>query len=255
MTTFIYHEFVNTKKTMEDNQDTNVTVPPSRGAEGGLEYIDLKECILAENEGDAQEVRDLLKKKNVLLWNIMSSPGSGKTTFITDVIRRLGSKFRFGVIEADIESTVDAEKVHALGIPTIQLRTGGGCHLDASMTMEALAKMPLDDLDILIIENVGNLVCPAEFDVGANIATMLLSIPEGDDKCIKYPLMFTVTKAVFVTKMDVAPYFDFSIEALERNARRLNADLQIIPVSVKTGEGMEEAVRWLEQQFQPQIGV
>lgn len=222
-----------------------------------IEYINLKECILAENEGDAQEVRDLLKEKNVILWNIMSSPGSGKTTFITDVIKRLGSLagknggigLRFGVIEADIESTVDAEKIHALGIPTIQLSTGGGCHLDAAMTMEALRHMPLDDLDVLIIENVGNLVCPAEFDVGANFATMLLSVPEGDDKCIKYPLMFTVTKAVFVTKMDVLPYFDFNIEALEKNTRRLNADLAIIPISVKTGEGMDAAITWLEHQL------
>jgi len=214
-----------------------------------IEYINLKECILAENEGDAQEVRDLLKEKNVILWNIMSSPGSGKTTFITDIIKRLGDKYRFGVIEADIESTVDAEKIHALGVPTIQLSTGGGCHLDAAMTMEALSHMPLDDLDVLIIENVGNLVCPAEFDVGANFATMLLSVPEGDDKCIKYPLMFTVTQAVFVTKMDVAPYFDFNIEALQKNTRRLNASLDIIPVSVKTGEGMEQAAKWVEEKL------
>lgn len=223
-----------------------------------IEYINLKECILAENEGDAQEVRDLLKEKNVILWNIMSSPGSGKTTFIVDVIKRFGSLpneegknrgLSFGVIEADIESTVDAEKIHALGIPTIQLSTGGGCHLDAAMTMEALHHMPLDDLDVLIIENVGNLVCPAEFDVGANFATMLLSVPEGDDKCIKYPLMFTVTQAVFVTKMDVLPYFDFNIEALKHNTRRLNADLAIIPVSVKTGEGMDTAIAWIKQQL------
>lgn len=223
-----------------------------------IEYINLKECILAENEGDAQEVRDLLKEKNVILWNIMSSPGSGKTTFIVDVIKRFGSLpneegksrgLRFGVIEADIESTVDAEKIHALGIPTIQLSTGGGCHLDAAMTMEALHHMPLDDLDVLIIENVGNLVCPAEFDVGANFATMLLSVPEGDDKCIKYPLMFTVTQAVFVTKMDVLPYFDFNIETLKHNTRRLNADLAIIPVSVKTGEGMDTAINWLSKQL------
>ncbi len=214
-----------------------------------LEYIDLKECILAENEGDAQEVRDLLKEKKVFLWNIMSSPGSGKTTFIIDIIQRLGEQYRFGVIEADIESTVDAEKMQALGVPTVQLRTGGGCHLDAAMVMEALKKMPLDALDIIIVENVGNLVCPAEFDVGATLATMLLSIPEGDDKCIKYPLMFTVTKAVIVTKMDVAPYFDFNFEALEHNTRRLNDDLRIFPVCVKNGEGMEAVVNWLTDQF------
>lgn len=214
-----------------------------------IEFIDLKECILAENEGDAQEVRNLLKEKNVFLWNVMSSPGSGKTTFITEVIKRLGRDVKFGVIEADIESTVDAEKMHALGIPTVQLRTGGGCHLDAAMTMEALNKMPLDDLDVIIVENVGNLVCPAEFDIGASLATMLLSIPEGDDKCIKYPLMFTVTKAVIVTKMDVKDYFDFNLEALEKNTRRLNADLRIFPVSVKTGEGMDAAVTWLKEKF------
>lgn len=214
-----------------------------------IEFIDLKECILAENEGDAEEVRALLREKKVFLWNIMSSPGSGKTTFIVDIIKTLGSQYRFGVIEADIESTVDAEKMQALGVPTVQLRTGGGCHLDAAMTMEALNKMPLDDLDILIVENVGNLVCPAEFDIGATLATMLLSIPEGDDKCIKYPLMFTVTKAVIVTKMDVAPYFDFNFEALNKNTRRLNNDLKIFPVSVKTGEGMNEVYEWLIKEF------
>jgi len=214
-----------------------------------IEYIDLKECILAENEGDAEEVRELLRQKKVFLWNIMSSPGSGKTTFIIDVLQKLGSQYRFGVIEADIESTVDAEKMHALGVPTVQLRTGGGCHLDAAMVMEALNKMPLDDLDVIIVENVGNLVCPAEFDIGATLATMLLSIPEGDDKCIKYPLMFTVTKAVIVTKMDVAPYFDFNFEALEKNTRRLNNDLRIFPVSVKTGEGMENFTEWLKAQL------
>lgn len=214
-----------------------------------IEYIDLKECILAENEGDAEEVRELLRQKKVFLWNIMSSPGSGKTTFIIDVLQKLGSQYRFGVIEADIESTVDAEKMHALGVPTVQLRTGGGCHLDAAMVMEALNKMPLDNLDVIIVENVGNLVCPAEFDIGATLATMLLSIPEGDDKCIKYPLMFTVTKAVIVTKMDVAPYFDFNFEALEKNTRRLNNDLRIFPVSVKTGEGMENFTEWLKAQL------
>ncbi len=214
-----------------------------------IEYIDLKECILAENEGDAEEVRALLREKKVFLWNIMSSPGSGKTTFIVDIIKTLGEQYRFGVVEADIESTVDAEKMQALGVPTVQLRTGGGCHLDAAMTMEALNKMPLDDLDVIIVENVGNLVCPAEFDIGATLATMLLSIPEGDDKSIKYPLMFTVTKAVIVTKMDVAPYFDFNFENLERNTRRLNNDLRIFPVSVKNGDGMDAVVKWVTEEI------
>jgi len=214
-----------------------------------IEYIDLKECILAENEGDAEEVRALLREKKVFLWNIMSSPGSGKTTFIVDIIKTLGEQYRFGVVEADIESTVDAEKMQALGVPTVQLRTGGGCHLDAAMTMEALNKMPLDDLDVIIVENVGNLVCPAEFDIGATLATMLLSIPEGDDKSIKYPLMFTVTKAVIVTKMDVAPYFDFNFENLERNTRRLNNYLRIFPVSVKNGDGMDAVVKWVTEEI------
>ena len=225
-----------------------------------MEYIDLKTCILSENNNDAQLVRDLLREKNVFLWNIMSSPGSGKTTFITDIIKRLGSslspeegggrgRLRFAVIEADIESTVDAEKMQALGVPTVQLRTGGGCHLEAAMVMEALGRLPLDDIDVVIVENVGNLVCPAEFDIGANLATMLLSVPEGDDKSIKYPLMFTVTKAVIVTKMDVKPYFDFDLQRLEKNTRRLNADLKIFPVSVKTGDGMDEVTEWLKNQY------
>lgn len=212
-----------------------------------LKFIDLKQCILDDNGHVADEVRELARQKKFFLWNIMSSPGAGKTTFILDVIRRLKGDFRIGVIEGDIESTVDAQKMQALDVPTVQLRTGGDCHLDAAMIKKALENLPLDELDIVIIENIGNLVCPAEFDLGANLPSMLLSVPEGDDKALKYPLMFSVCKALIVTKIDCLPLFDFDMEALKINTRRLNDDLQIFPVSAKTGEGMDEFIAMLKQ--------
>jgi len=215
-----------------------------------IKYIDLKQCILEDNTAVADQVRALAREHGFFLLNIMSSPGAGKTTFILDLIRRLGATLRIGVIEGDIESTMDAEKMQALGVPTVQLRTGGDCHLDAPMIQKALQQLPTRELDLVIVENIGNLVCPAEFDLGANLAIMLLSIPEGDDKAVKYPLMFTVTQALIVTKMDVQPYFNFDMDALHRNARRLNPDLQIFPVSALRGEGMEEVCRYLLGQIQ-----
>jgi len=214
-----------------------------------IAYIDLKQCILEENDHTADEVRELARKKRFFLWNIMSSPGSGKTTFILDVIRRLQNEYRVGVIEGDIESTLDAQKMQALGVPTVQLRTGGDCHLDAAMIKKALEQLPLDELDVVIVENIGNLVCPAEFDLGATLPSMLLSVPEGDDKAVKYPLMFSVTRALIVTKVDALSLFDFDFEALDRNARRLNEGLRIFRVSAKTGEGMEEYCQWLKEQI------
>lgn len=214
-----------------------------------IEYIDLKQCILSDNDNVADEVRALAKEKHFFLWNIMSSPGAGKTTFILDVIRRMKDTFRIAVIEGDIESMVDSEKMHALGVPTVQLRTGGDCHLDAAMIKAALDKLPLDDLDLIIIENIGNLVCPSEFDLGATLPSMLLSVPEGDDKALKYPHMFTVVKALIVTKTDSLCLFDFDFEALDRNTRRLNNDLKIFKVSAKTGEGMDEYCNWLKEQI------
>lgn len=213
-----------------------------------IAYIDLKQCILEDNGNVADEVRQLSKEKGFFLWNIMSSPGAGKTTFILDVIRRMQSTYRIGVIEGDIESTYDAEKMQALGVPTVQLRTGGDCHLDAAMIKKALEQLPLDELDIVIIENIGNLVCPAEFDLGATLPSMLLSVPEGDDKAVKYPLMFSVCKALIVTKTDALPIFNFDFEALDRNTRRLNEELRIFRVSAKTGDGMEEFCNWISQQ-------
>jgi len=214
-----------------------------------LTYIDLKQCILEDNDNIADQVRALSVEKRFFFWNIMSSPGAGKTTFIIDVMARLKDKYRFAVIEGDVESTVDSEKMQALGIPTVQLRTGGGCHLDASMVMKALEALPLDELDVVIVENIGNLVCPAEFDLGADLPSMLLSVPEGDDKALKYPLMFSVVKALMVTKVDTISMFDFDFKALERNTGRLNKDLQIFPLSARSGQGMDEFCNWLTQQI------
>lgn len=211
-----------------------------------IRFIDLKECILSDNNDLAEEIRAGLKKSKTFLMNIMSSPGAGKTTFILDMIRRLKSDIRMAVIEGDIESRVDAEKIQAEGIPVVQLRTGGDCHLDAAMIKEALSCLDMEKLDLIIIENIGNLVCPAEFDLGANLQSMILSIPEGDDKVIKYPLMFSVCAALVVSKIDTKPYFDFDAEHLRANARRLNPSLEIFEVSAKTGQGMEQWCGWLE---------
>jgi len=215
-----------------------------------LTYIDLKQCILDDNAGVADEVRRLTEQKHILLWNVMSSPGAGKTTFLIEVIRCMKDTLRFGVVEGDIESTVDAEKMQALGVPTVQLRTGGDCHLDASMVMKALQSLPLDELDVVVIENIGNLVCPAEFDLGADLPSMLLSVPEGDDKAIKYPLMFSVCQALVVTKTDTLELFDFDMEALQRNVHRLNADMRIFPLSAKRGDGMEAFCTFLQQRVE-----
>ena len=218
-----------------------------------MEDIDLKECILADNAGVADQVRELARSKGFFLWNIMSSPGAGKTTFILSAIERLSKEFKIGVIEGDIESTVDAEKMQRCGVPTVQLRTGGDCHLDAPMIMKALERLPLEELDIVIIENIGNLVCPAEFDLGADLPSMLLSVPEGDDKALKYPLMFSVCKALVVTKIDCAQLFDSNFEALALNTRRLNPDLKIFKVSAKEGVGMDEFCQYLSNEVKEKI--
>lgn len=183
----------------------------------------------------------------------MSSPGAGKTTLIVDTIFRLRGRLRIAVIEGDIESRVDAEKIQTLGVPVVQLRTGGDCHLDAAMLSAALAQLDLENLDLVIIENIGNLVCPAEFDLGANLQSMILSVPEGDDKVLKYPLMFSVCRALLVSKVDTLPYFDFDMDKLRVNARRLNPSLELFPLSAKTGEGMETWCAWLDEQVRQGI--
>ena len=212
-----------------------------------VRMIEVKEEILADNNQVAQGIRTRLKNQKTLLVNLMSSPGSGKTSLILRTAEALKG-IRLGVIEADIESKVDAEKVAARGIPAIQLRTGGFCHLDATMVMQGLDAIPSNDLDLLIIENVGNLVCPAEFDTGAHKNVMILSIPEGDDKPLKYPLMFSICDVLLVNKMDYLPLSDFDMAAMHKRVLTLNPKIKIIEVSCKTGAGIDDWASWLSRE-------
>jgi hydrogenase nickel incorporation protein HypB len=213
-----------------------------------IRLIDIREEILSDNQHLADEIRQDLLRESVFMLNLMASPGAGKTSLILETIRRLRDEFRIAVIEGDIDSVVDAEKVAALGIPAVQLRTGGACHLDAPMIRMALDGMDLSVLDLLVIENVGNLVCPAEFDTGATKRAMILSVPEGDDKPLKYPLMFTVCDALVVNKIDYLPDPGFDMAVMKERAFRLNPDIQIFEVSCRTGEGLDVWVRWLRAQ-------
>ena len=211
-----------------------------------VKVIEIKKSVFAENEKDADALRAELKQKGVFLLNLMSAPGSGKTTTLIQLINRIKDKVRVAVMEADIDSDVDAVKIkEKTGVPSIQLHTGGMCHLDAEMTRQGLDNVPLDNLDLVILENVGNLVCPAEFDTGATCNAMILSVPEGDDKPLKYPLMFTVCDLVIINKMDVAPYFDFDIERCKKYLHLRNPKAQIIPISAKTGHGIDILAEWL----------
>lgn len=208
--------------------------------------IEIKKSVFADNEKDAGDLRAELKKKGVFLLNLMSSPGSGKTTTLIRTINLLKDKLRIAVMEADIDSDVDAVKIHeATGIETIQLHTGGMCHLDAEMTRQGLDNIALEGTDLVILENVGNLVCPAEFDTGAVRNAMILSVPEGDDKPLKYPLMFSVCDIVVINKTDVLPYFDFDIERCKSNIRMRNPEAVVIPASAKTGDGMDAFAQWI----------
>ncbi len=218
-----------------------------------ITFIDLKKCILEDNDNVADQIRTLCEKEKIFLWNIMSAPGSGKTTFIKSVINSLKDKIRIGVIEGDIESMCDSNKIAQTGVEVVQLRTGGSCHLDASNIKKALESMRLDNLDLIIIENIGNLVCPAEFDLGADFKSMILSVPEGDDKIIKYPLMFTVTDALIVSKIDVAEHFDFNLELLKKNAQVVNKNLKIFPLCAKNGDGVSNFIDYLENLIQRKI--
>ena len=211
-----------------------------------VKIIEIKKSIFAENDKDGDELRAELKNKGVYLLNLMSSPGSGKTTTLVRVINLLKDKLRIAVMEADIDSDVDAVRVHEqTGVPSIQLHTGGMCHLDAEMTRQGLDSLRLEQFDLVILENVGNLVCPAEFDTGAVRNAMILSVPEGDDKPLKYPLMFSVCDLVLVNKTDVLPYFDFDLERCRENVRRRNSAATLIPICAKTGEGLELFADWL----------
>lgn len=218
-----------------------------------IRIIEVKRSIFDDNNKDADLLRAELKAKGVFLLNLMSSPGSGKTTTLIRTINMLKSDLGIAVMEADIDSDVDAKKIlDATGVQSVQLHTGGMCHLDADMTRQGIAGLDLAGIDLVILENVGNLVCPAEFDTGAAKNCMILSVPEGDDKPLKYPLMFSVCDLVLINKMDVAPYFDFNLEKCKEYILRRNPNAEVIPVSAKTGEGMEKFAEWLKRQVKTQ---
>ena len=213
---------------------------------GDIKVIKVKQSVLANNDLRAAKLRGELKEKGVFFLNVMSSPGSGKTTLLVDLINRLKGSIRIGVIEADMDAVVDASTVkEKTGVKTIQLNTSGECHLDAKMTNEAIDSLGVDDLDLVILENIGNLVCPAEFDTGASANMVLLSVPEGDDKPLKYPLMFTRGDFFVFTKMDARVVFDFDVELAKKRILHLNEKASFFPVSAKTGEGMEELCAFL----------
>lgn len=215
---------------------------------GAFRTIEIKQSVFADNNRRADEVREELKEKKVFLLNLMSSPGSGKTTTLTRTIECLKEELKIGVMEADIDSDVDARTISDLGVKAIQLHTGGMCHLDADMTRQGLEGLETGDLDLAILENVGNLVCPAEFDTGAVKNAMILSVPEGDDKPLKYPLMFTICDVVLINKIDVLPYFDFDMEKCCENIRMRNPNAKIIPICARTGEGIGEWADWLRRE-------
>ena len=211
-----------------------------------VKIIEIKKSIFESNDKDADALRAELKKKGVFLLNLMSSPGSGKTTTLIRLINLIKDKINVAVMEADIDSDVDAVKIkEATGIQSIQLHTGGMCHLDAEMTRQGLDGLDLEGTDLVILENVGNLVCPAEFDTGSCCNAMILSVPEGDDKPLKYPLMFSICKLVIINKTDVLPYFDFDMDRCARYVHRRNPGAKIIPICAKTGEGVDALADWL----------
>ena len=209
---------------------------------------EIKQRVFADNDLEADKVRTELKKDKTFLLNLMSSPGAGKTTTLTKTIDAMKHDFRIGVMEADIDSAVDADTISETGAKVIQLHTGGMCHLDADMTRQGLLELDTSDVDLAILENVGNLVCPAEFDTGAMKNAMILSVPEGDDKPLKYPLMFQVCQCLLINKIDVLPYFDFDLEECKKRVLKLNPDMKIIPISARTGEGMDEWIDWLKEE-------
>lgn len=212
-----------------------------------VRIIEIKKSVFEDNDKDASALRSELQQKGVFLLNLMSSPGSGKTTTLIRTINALKNEIKIAVMEADIDSDVDAIKIkEATGVQSIQLHTGGMCHLDAEMTRQGIDGLDLSDTDLVILENVGNLVCPAEFDTGASKNCMILSVPEGHDKPLKYPLMFSVCDLVLINKMDVAPYFDFDIAKCEEYVKMRNPNAQIIPICAKTGQGIDKFAEWLK---------
>jgi len=215
---------------------------------GDFRVLEIKQSVFADNEKRATQLRKELKEKKVFLLNLMSSPGSGKTTTLSRTIDQLKNELKIGVMEADIDSDVDAETISRLGVKAIQLHTGGMCHLDADMTRQGLEGLECGELDFVVLENVGNLVCPAEFDTGAVKNAMILSVPEGDDKPLKYPLMFSICDVVLINKIDVLPYFDFDMEQCRKNILKRNPNAIIIPICARTGEGTEAWADWLREE-------
>ena len=212
-----------------------------------MKIIELKETITASNDRDADVLRRDLKEKGVLLINLMASPGAGKTTLLERTISDLKTALRIGVMEADVDSDVDAHRAQRAGAKAIQVHTGGMCHMDAGMTRRGLDELGVDDLDLCFLENVGNLICPAEFDTGAGKKVMILSTPEGDDKPLKYPLMFRESDVLIISKTDVMPYFDFDLNKCVERAKKLNPGIVVFPLSAKTGEGFDAWENWLKQ--------
>jgi len=213
-----------------------------------VKIFEIKKSVYENNDREAEILRGELKSKGVFLLNVMSAPGSGKTTLLLRTIEALKEQLNIGVIEADIDSAVDAEKVAKTGVRTVQLHTGGMCHLDAGMVRQGLDNLGIDGLDLVILENVGNLVCPAEFDTGASKQMMLLSVPEGDDKPLKYPLMFSEVDALVVSKIDCQDYFDFDADALKDRAKKLNSAVEIFELSAKTGQNVAQWTDWLHRE-------
>lgn len=215
-----------------------------------MKVIELRKTVTDSNDRDADQLRADLKARGIFLVNLMSAPGSGKTTLLSRTIRDLAQRVRIGVMEADIASDVDALRIRALGAESIQVHTDGMCHMDAGMTRRGLDELQAESSRIVFLENVGNLICPAEFDTGAHRNVMILSLPEGDDKPLKYPLMFRRSDALLITKLDAAPYFDFDLEAVERRVKALNPAIRIFPVSAKTGAGMNAWEDWLLSEWE-----
>ncbi|HOJ51309.1 MAG TPA: hydrogenase nickel incorporation protein HypB [Syntrophales bacterium] len=216
---------------------------------GEIKLVEIKEEILSDNQELADALRAKLTKEGTMLVNIMSSPGAGKTSLILHTLSALKGELKVGVLEADIESTVDSEKIAAQGIPVVQVRTGGACHLEAAMVQYGLEALDAVGLNMVLVENVGNLVCPAEFDTGAHLKIMILSVPEGDDKPLKYPLMFSISDALVINKIDYLPLSDFDPEAVKARAKALNPHIKIFTVSCRTGEGIEAWITWLKDRW------
>ena len=215
-----------------------------------VKLINIKEEILAENKDLADDLRNRLQGQHVFLVNLMSSPGSGKTSLILKTLTHLKDAFRMAVIEGDVDSAVDAERVAREGFPAIQIKTGGSCHLSAAMVEKGLEALPLESLDLLFLENIGNLICPAGSDTGANLNVAMASIPEGDDKPLKYPLIFRTSDAFLVNKTDVADHFDFDMDVFKRRVEKLNPDAPVFEISCKTGDGIDAWCRWLQERME-----